>query len=76
MYKNGEAVPQDYKTAVKWLKLSAEWGNTKAQNDLEGFIRSDMVFFKTRSTHTCGLTLTHLMGMRMSLRSEMLWQRE
>ena len=27
MYRKGEGVPQDYKTAFKWYKLSAEQGN-------------------------------------------------
>jgi len=34
MYGNGQGVPQDYKTAVKWYKLSAEQGNADAQNNL------------------------------------------
>ena len=31
MYQNGQGVPQDYKTAVKWFKLAAEQGNAYAQ---------------------------------------------
>ena len=34
MYKNGEGVLQDYKTAVKWYTLAAEQGFAKAQNNL------------------------------------------
>jgi len=34
MYENGEGVPQDYKTAVKWYKLAAEQGNADAQRNL------------------------------------------
>ena len=33
-YRKGEGVIQDYETAVKWLKLSAEQGNTIAQKNL------------------------------------------
>ena len=31
MYKKGQGVPQDYKTAVKWYTLAAEQGNRIAQ---------------------------------------------
>ena len=31
MYEKGEGVPQDYKEAVKWFRLSAEQENTDAQ---------------------------------------------
>ena len=31
MDANGQGVPQDYKTAVKWFKLAAEQGNAYAQ---------------------------------------------
>jgi len=31
MYKDGEGVPQDYKTAVKWYRIAAEQGNASAQ---------------------------------------------
>ena len=34
MYYNGEGVPKDDKTAVKWRKLAAEQGNADAQHDL------------------------------------------
>jgi TPR repeat protein len=34
MYDNGEGVPQDYKTALKWWTLAAEQGNAKAQFNL------------------------------------------
>ena len=34
MYKKGEGVPQDYKTAVKWWRLAAEQGTAVAQNNL------------------------------------------
>ena len=37
MYKKGQGVLQDYKTAVKWYKLSAEQGNAIAQSNL-GFM--------------------------------------
>jgi len=30
MYRRGEGVPQDYKTAVKWSKLAAEQGDASA----------------------------------------------
>ena len=33
-YKNGQGVPQDYKEAVKWYRLSAEQGLAKAQYNL------------------------------------------
>ena len=34
MYDNGEGVPQDDKTAVKWYTLAAEQGNADAQSNL------------------------------------------
>ena len=34
MYSNGQGVPQDYKEAVRWYRLSAEQGDAKAQNNL------------------------------------------
>ena len=34
MYANGEGVPQDDKTAVKWYTLAAEQGYATAQNNL------------------------------------------
>ena len=35
-YANGEGVPQDEKTAVKWYRLAAEQGNANAQSSLGG----------------------------------------
>ena len=35
MYDNGQGVPQDSKTSVKWDKLSAEQGDALAQTNLE-----------------------------------------
>ena len=34
MYYNGEGVPQDYKEAVKWYRMSAEQGHDDAQKNL------------------------------------------
>jgi TPR repeat protein len=34
MYENGQGVPQDYKTAVKWYSLAAEQGHGSAQSNL------------------------------------------
>jgi uncharacterized protein len=34
MYNNGEGVPQDYKSAVKWYTLAAEQGDADAQTNL------------------------------------------
>jgi uncharacterized protein len=34
MYANGQGVPQDYKEAVRWYRLSAEQGNALAQYNL------------------------------------------
>ena len=34
MYDNGLGVPQDYKEAVKWYRLSAEQGHASAQINL------------------------------------------
>ena len=34
MYDYGEGVPQDYKEALKWYRLSAEHGNAKAPFNL------------------------------------------
>jgi len=34
MYRKGEGVPQDYKTALKWYTLAAAQGNASAQSYL------------------------------------------
>ena len=34
LYENGQGVPKDYKTAVKWYRLAAKQGNAFAQNNL------------------------------------------
>ena len=34
MYDNGQGVPQDYKTAMKWYRLAAKQGNASAQTNL------------------------------------------
>jgi uncharacterized protein len=34
MYNNGQGVPEDYKTAVKWFRLAAEQGQANAQFNL------------------------------------------
>ena len=34
LYRDGQGVPQDYKTAVKWYRLAAEQGNARAQYNL------------------------------------------
>jgi TPR repeat protein len=34
MYRDGQGVPRDHKTAVKWLKLAAEQGDANAQLNL------------------------------------------
>jgi TPR repeat protein len=34
MYRDGQGVPQDYKTALKWFKLAAKQGYAGAQYDL------------------------------------------
>ena len=34
MYHNGDGVPQDYKTTVKWYTLAAEQGDAYAQSNL------------------------------------------
>jgi hypothetical protein len=39
MYKRGQGVPKDYKTAVKWYRLAAEQGLADAQTNL-GFMYS------------------------------------
>ena len=31
LYQQGQSVPQNYQTAVKWYKLAAEQGHAKAQ---------------------------------------------
>ncbi|MCA8835846.1 MAG: sel1 repeat family protein [Proteobacteria bacterium] len=36
MYKNGEGVPEDYREAVKWFRLSAEQGHESGQYNLGG----------------------------------------
>ncbi len=40
LYDEGQGVPQDDKTAVKWWKLAAEQGNADAQNNL-GFMNAN-----------------------------------
>ena len=35
MYRAGEGVPQNDKTAVKWYRLAAEQGDTDAQSNLK-----------------------------------------
>ena len=35
-YHKGQGVPQDYKIAVKWWRLSAEQGHADAQGNLGG----------------------------------------
>ena len=34
MHSKGQGVPQDYKEAVKWYRLSAEQGDAQAQYNL------------------------------------------
>jgi TPR repeat protein len=34
MYDNGQGVPQDYATAVRWYRKAAEQGYAKAQFNL------------------------------------------
>ena len=34
MYRNGNGVPQDYKTAAKWYKIAAEQEDADAQSSL------------------------------------------
>ncbi len=35
MYEEGQGIPQDYKTAVKWYRLAAEQGYADAQFNLK-----------------------------------------
>ena len=49
MYRRGDGVPQDDKTAVKWYTLAAEQGNADAQSNLgvmygmgQGIIRDNV----------------------------------
>ena len=37
MYENGNGVPKDHKTAVKWYKLAAEQGHADAQKKVQEF---------------------------------------
>ena len=39
MYHEGQGVPQDYKEATKYFRLSAEQGNADAQMVLEALIK-------------------------------------
>ncbi|MFL2793032.1 MAG: tetratricopeptide repeat protein [Paracoccaceae bacterium] len=34
IYQNGEGVPQDYKKAVRWWRLTAEHGDAESQHNL------------------------------------------
>ena len=38
MYKYGQGVPQNYKTAIKWFRLAAKQGHPRAQEQVE-FLR-------------------------------------
>ena len=40
MYDNGQGVPQDYKTAVKWYKLAAEQGHSHYRRREDGTIEA------------------------------------
>ena len=40
MYDNGQGVPQNYKTAVKWYSLAAEQGDADAQYNLGWMYRN------------------------------------
>ena len=42
-YANGQGIPQDDKTAVKWLRLAAEQGNATAQTALNFMYRQGRV---------------------------------
>jgi TPR repeat protein len=39
MYSKGHGVPQDYKEAIKYFRLSAEQGNADAQMVLDALIK-------------------------------------
>ena len=39
MYAQGKGVPQDYKEAIKYFRLSAEQGNADAQMVLDALIK-------------------------------------
>ena len=41
MYRNGQGVPEDDKTAVKWYKLAAEQGIASAQYNLGVMYRDE-----------------------------------
>ena len=41
MYRKGQGVPQDDKTAVKWYRLAAEQGNADAQYNLGLMYRNE-----------------------------------
>ena len=38
MYKYGQGIPQNYKTAIKWFRLAAKQGHPRAQEQVE-FLR-------------------------------------
>ena len=42
MYEDEEGVPQDYKEAVKWFRLSAEQGVAREQNQLGKLYRQGL----------------------------------
>jgi len=54
MYDNGEGVPQDYKEAVRWYRLSAEQGHAGAQSNL-GLMH---ILIKTGIVSSSSLLLT------------------
>ena len=42
MYHEGQGVPQDYKEAIKYFRLSAEQGNADAQMVLDALIKKQI----------------------------------
>ena len=46
MYRKGQGVSQDYKTAVKWYRLADEQGNARAQYNLGAMNYNGQVFLQ------------------------------
>jgi hypothetical protein len=63
MYGNGNGVPQDYKTAVKWYKLAAEQRGMPLPSPIWVLcMKTEKVFYRIMSMPICGTILPHHLG--------------
>jgi uncharacterized protein len=76
MYRNeGQGVPQDYKEAVKWYRLSAEQGDTRAQYNLsEMYYKGQGVpqdYVKVHMWVSLGTTISRRRGFIIKYREDL-----